>query len=85
MGEPTFTKFIFSLLGKVSPGAFVRILGGQEKVKIPERTLGAHTKILQDEPDPHFIVWIREFESADAEAANEIASEHATRLRTRIA
>ena len=63
----------------------MRILEGQEKVKVPERTLGPHTKILQDEPDPHFIIWIREFESADAEAANEIASEHATRLRTRIA
>lgn len=62
----------------------VRILEGQEKGKIPERTLGAHTKVLQDEPDPHFIIWIRKFESAYAEAADEIASEHATRLRTRI-
>lgn len=54
-------------------------------MEIPERTLGAHTKILQDKPDPHFIMWVREFESANAEATDEIASEHATRLRTRIA
>lgn len=85
MGEPTFTKFIFSLLGKVSFDPSVRTLGVQERGKIPERTLGAHTKILQDEPDPHFIIWICEFESAYAEAADEVASEHATRLRTRIA
>lgn len=54
-------------------------------MEIPERTLGAHTEILQDEPDSHFIIWIREFESAHAKAADEIAGEHATRLRTRIA
>ena len=58
----------------------------QEKVEnIPERTLGAHTEILQDEPDTHFIVRIREFESAYTKAADEIASEHAAGLRTRIA
>lgn len=85
VGEPTFTKFIFNLLGRVSFGTCVRILEVQEKVKIPERTLGAHAQVLQDEPDPHFVIWIREFESAYAETADEIASEHATRLRTRIA
>ena len=52
--------------------------------KIPERTLGAHTEILQDEPDPHFIIWIREFESAHTKATDEIASEHAAGLRTRV-
>ncbi len=69
----------------VSFHAYVGGFGVQEKVNIPESTLGAHTEILQDEPDPHFIIWIREFESAYAKAADEIASEHATRLRTRIA
>lgn len=50
------------------------------KGKIPERTLGAHAKILQDEPNPHFISWIRELESAYAEATDEVASKHAARL-----
>ena len=50
------------------------------KQHIPERTLGAHTEILQDEPNSQLIIWIREFESADAEAADEISSEHTTRL-----
>lgn len=83
-GEPTFTKFIFSLRVEVSFDAFVRTRRVQGQGKIPERTFGAHAKILQDEPDPHFIVGIREFKSAYAEAADEIASEHATRLRARI-
>lgn len=85
VGEPTFTKFIFNLLQRVSFGACARILEVQEKKKIPEGTLGAHTQILQNEPDSHFIIRIREFESAYAEAADKIASEHTTRLRTRIA
>lgn len=61
------------------------LLAVQGKVNIPERALGAHTEILQDEPDPHFITRVREFESAYAKAADEIASKHATSLRTRIA
>ena len=85
MGEPTFTKFIFNLFGKVSFGASVTILGDQDNAHVPERTLGPHAEILQDEPDPHFIIRIGEFESAYTEAANEIAGEHATRLGTRIA
>ena len=85
MGEPTLTKFIFSLLERVSFVACLWRLQIQEKVKIPERTLGADTQVLQDEPNPHFVIWIRKFESAHAKAADEIASEHATRLRARIA
>ena len=65
--------------------AGLRRLQIQKKVKIPESTLGAHTQVLQDEPNTHFVVWIRKFESAHAKAADEIASEHATRLRARIA
>ena len=54
-------------------------------MSVPKSALRAHTKILQYEPDTHLITRVCEFESAYAEAADEIASEHAARLRTRIA
>ena len=71
---------------KVSFGAVRKKGIGLEKTRpyVPESTLGAHTEILQDEPDAHFVVRIREFEGADAETADEIPREHATRLRTGI-
>ena len=44
---------------------------------LPELSLRSDTQILQDEPDAHGTRWVGEFEGADAEAADEIAGEHA--------
>ena len=42
--------------------------GGREggRRKVPEVSLGADTEVLEDEPYSHCVVWVGQFECADA-------------------
>lgn len=80
VGEPTLTKFIFRLGGSEFGGFLVCFRGrggGGGGGYVPEGTFGSDAQVLQDEPDAHIVVWVGEFEGADAEAADEVSGEHA--------
>lgn len=73
-GEPTLTKFIFSL-SFVSMGCY---LGKHPRDK-PKATLRPDTEILQDEPHTHHSIRVGKLKGTYAEAANQVPCEHAAR------
>lgn len=51
--------------------------GGKGGEDVPEGAFGSDAQVLEDEPDAHVVVWVGEFEGADAEAANQVSRKHA--------